>query len=363
MTRNDWSLAGFAKFMDSDIFCLPVFSRKAGNRVTNFIQCTFAANSDYFELVPVSELSVFEQRSEAGFDPENTLYFGLCHNGRFSIVNRDGLASALAKVDFQTLGGGALAQYYEVLGTTAGVRSSRVELVESDPTFKATLSAQSFVESAATSIADPVNRSRAIRTIIRCSRWVTDWTISSLPSGEAKELQQILCIDLDALERSLQKKRDQAQKTFVLGDIEVQTGRHTSALGVLQRLRRQELRLSLLIKYILDDPKRGASLARQYKPQTKYEALVMPLIHDAAKRIGESERNQRQLIAAQLISKIYVKYFPVRRGRFLVDFIRTLGGYRIVLDQLATIYASKRGTYGVGLYSTVIDDLLAELRS
>ena len=131
-----------------------------------------------------------------------------------------------------------------------------------------------------------------------------------------------------------------------------------ASVNQIRSFKRQELRIAEILRYSIINTDRARKLLDLYIPQTRYEALVIPMIRNSILNNISDQKNSVEFSVANLIPKIFVKYFPIRRGRFIVDFLRVLGGYPEIKRQLIKIYEQKSYTYGVKMYGDVIESLI-----
>lgn len=356
---NKWTVCGYVGFEPTDLLVLPVFSR--ANDGAKFSQFTFSDASPYFELMPFQAEQSIRPFLAQNVYPDRERYYGLKVRDRVEVIPKEKIQEALAEIEYTKLSDPAKVQYLSLTESFDNYQSKTLPkgvVGSSDFSFFPTLSAQTFSDHAIASIRSDADHFGTIRKVLHCSQWATGWNIGAIPRSKLDALLPDLNISEAELDKALRAALSAYELSLEQPVDTISSGDTTFALSAISRLKRQELRISQILRLILLDAREGLIIAENYSPKTKYEALIMPMVIETATNSIRGDGVERELRVAQLIPKIYRKYFPIRRGRFLVDFIRVLGDFRRVREQIVSVFEERKNTYGVGLYADVIRHLI-----
>lgn len=364
--KSKWKLSSYYVPDSVGVFVTPLFVKDDSDS-QYFAQFSFSSSSQYFELLQVNVSNRVDLPNPIDIDPECGLIIGFVIDNELKFHFSYEVSGVLQNIIHGNFSDAIKLQASELAresNSDDGVldRILTSTRLDRDFSFLKTLSAQSFVDKALGSIAYDVRPEDAIREIVSCSRWVTNWTLRDLPELCRLRLMPLLSLAENELECLIEKERDKfiAFPKALSGEIAQQNELISRNISEIRSLRRQELRISKMLSLIVSDPRIGHAVVTQYRPNTKYEEIVLPMMASDAKLAIQEGDELREIRVARLIAKIFVKYFPIRRGRFLVDFLRTLSEFSIIRAELERIYLTKSHTHGVKLYGFVIESLLRD---
>lgn len=359
MTPTKWSAVGYASTTPDDLFVLPVF-RREDDPDRRFAQFTYSSTSGVVELKPVSTESLTSISPIAVKDPETIRYLAIKLNGSVSVIEPNELSSLLPAVEIKKLSKSSLIQ---MIGLTDALgidlpSDFKIAVEQDDFAFLPTLSAQSFIENALRNVGSTKPYDVVAREVLYCSHWVTDWNIRSLPEERLSSLMSNLAIDTEGLQRLVDDAKARIESYLDVEIVPRQRALRAPEKLDIRGLRRQELRIAAFLRNIVVDPIKAEGVLGSYDAQTKYEFLVLPYIVDALRNSVGQSIETREVIVARCIRRIFIKFFPIRRGVFLADLVRLLGDFPIVFEDLQRMYREKGFTYGMRIHAEQLQKLI-----
>jgi hypothetical protein len=133
-----------------------------------------------------------------------------------------------------------------------------------------------------------------------------------------------------------------------------------AALGEIGSYARQEERVAVLYRMVLESPEIGISTLSVYEDKGIFANRAAGVLRE---RIGRHELfgAHPEHIIAQLINKLYSMAFPNQRGLLLLFLAHHLGHYSVIRETIAARVNSS-GAYAVHMYRKAIDETLERAR-
>jgi hypothetical protein len=142
-----------------------------------------------------------------------------------------------------------------------------------------------------------------------------------------------------------------AAKTF---DVTTQI-RVDNVAAEINKLSRQEQRLSVLIRTILDDPPAGELLLSQYSDSAKFASNSARLLRGVLENAEDYSNLELQI--AKVIPTLLTRAFPRQRGRLLVELAHGMSRHRRIASVIRGIVLKSRSNEIQSVREVVLKNL------